>query len=57
MIVLPVQTLLKSLSVLQGFMEHTNFHRPTKCNHIFQSFNLKNRKYNVMYIQHFTEIL
>jgi hypothetical protein len=60
MIVLPVQKLLKSLPkhVLQGSMEHTIFHRPTKCNHIFHSFNLKNHKYNVKYIkQHFTEIL
>jgi hypothetical protein len=59
MIVLPVQKLLKPLPnhVLQGSMEHTNFHRPTKCNHIFHSFILKNRKCNVKYIQHFTEIL
>jgi hypothetical protein len=61
MIVLPVQKFLKSLPnhVLQGSMEHTNFHRPTKCNHIFHSFNLKkNHKYNVKYIQqHFAENL
>jgi len=43
MIVLPVQKLLKSLPihVLQVSMEHNNFHRFNKCNHIFRSFNLK----------------
>jgi len=43
---------------MRDSMEHTNFHKPAKCNHIFHSFNLKSRKYNVKYLQqHFTEII